>query len=681
MQELSGKSIEEVNLYWVNLDLIGVKATHRYVIDIETRQLYSYEPEEIYGQMWHTLDGGVEANVKPETMTEDEIWDGWITLTLYYPVGSTARQWRLGAEGETRYDKNLSWQDYTGPITVRISDVENVWIKYKLGDEEVIIPPNGRVLVDIQPDSWYLKSEGSLKVKIAYDENAVLKEYKIGNSTWQEYTEEFTVTESVLIEARAKVVDKLVDSEGNIVGEQERWGRDSVFIKNEKIEESDLEAPTIKRKAGVETGEVAKVEITYPEGAAKKVYKINYGVEVEYTEEIGVTTYGTHIIAYYYDATGKRSNATEIVIDEKGSGPVAYIPPSTPPTPSYEVKAPIISASPTSVVTTESGVMVSVSIPSGYAANKTYLKTGNNSYQEYTGPVNIKQNTTVYAYYMTLNGERSSTATKRINNIKEPNKPYVRLDANPDPYVQKYNATEVKVSLYTEDATTVEYSLNGIEYTTYTEEITVTKNCRVYGRATNANGTTVEYIDITNIEAAPEPAQKLTVVINADPEPELTAETVDKAKVSIEYDSRATKKYYKIGYNGTLQEYTGEFEVEKNCTIYAYAVSDKGKGQTSKRIDNLNSGIAEPEIAANPTSGKQAGKVSVKINYDKNATTMRYKIDGGTYTDYTGAFDIEENCTIYAYNTNTKGERAESSYTINNIVAETPVVVIDKGDS
>ena len=189
IQELSGKSIEEVNLYWVDLALIGAKVTHRYVIDIETRQLYNYEPEEIYGKMWHSLDGGVDADAKPEDMADDEIWDGWITLTLYYPTGSTERKWRLGAEGETRYDKNLSWQDYTGPITVRISEVENVWIKYKLNDEEVIIPPNGRVLVDIQPDSWYPANAEKIKVKIAYDKNAVLKEYKIGNSTWKETAE------------------------------------------------------------------------------------------------------------------------------------------------------------------------------------------------------------------------------------------------------------------------------------------------------------------------------------------------------------------------------------------------------------------------------------------------------------------------------------------------------------
>ena len=71
---------------------------------------------------------GVEVRVEKEVEIvqkdiKEETWDGWITMNLYYPEDSTDWQWRLGSEEDTRDD---GWRDYTGPITVRLTDVENV---------------------------------------------------------------------------------------------------------------------------------------------------------------------------------------------------------------------------------------------------------------------------------------------------------------------------------------------------------------------------------------------------------------------------------------------------------------------------------------------------------------------------------------------------------------------------
>ena len=220
VEELSGRNIEEVNLYWIDLNAIDEQVKSKYLVDIETRQIYKYTGTKIRGKIWHTLDQGVSEGTSNSTQ-EDEIWDGWIKLKLYYPAGATEKQWRLGEEGETRYDENLMWQDYTGPITVKLSDVENVWIRYNLNGEEQIIAPNGRVVVDIQPDSYYPTIVDKVKIKIVYDENAEIKQYKIGNGSWQDYTEEFYVTENTIVEARAKKTETISDNEGNILGEKE----------------------------------------------------------------------------------------------------------------------------------------------------------------------------------------------------------------------------------------------------------------------------------------------------------------------------------------------------------------------------------------------------------------------------------------------------------------------------
>ena len=66
------------------------------------------------------------------------------------------------------------------------------------------------------------------------------------------------------------------------------------------------------------------------------------------------------------------------------------------------------------------------------------------------------------------------------------------------------------------------------------EPITVTKNCRIYAKGTNVNGSTVEYIDITNIgNKAPRKKEKLNVQIQVSPEPELTIGQIEKATVTI----------------------------------------------------------------------------------------------------------------------------------------------------
>lgn len=157
----------------------------------------------------------------------------------------------------------------------------------------------------------------------------------------------------------------------------------------------------------------------------------------------------------------------------------------------------------------------------------------------------------------------------------------------------------------------------------------------------------------------------------------MTNELIGKAQVTINYDSRAQERYYRIG-DGELTAYVEPFEVEENCTIYAYAINSKGAGQASKQIDHLTKGISKPQIIANPGNERQSSTTTVTINFDRTANITRYKINNGTYTDYIGPITITDNCTITAYNKNKLGYEATSTYTVNNII-KTTTVVIDKG--
>ncbi|MDF2866375.1 MAG: hypothetical protein K0R72_1193, partial [Clostridia bacterium] len=121
IEELSG-SIDTTNLAWISSEDIGAKLSKEkrdkgYIIDVTNGQIYDYVGDVFEGKRWHTIDGGVLiGDVNPPTY--EELWDGWIKLTLYYPAGSTEKKWRLGTEGELRVDPMLMWQNYTGPITI-----------------------------------------------------------------------------------------------------------------------------------------------------------------------------------------------------------------------------------------------------------------------------------------------------------------------------------------------------------------------------------------------------------------------------------------------------------------------------------------------------------------------------------------------------------------------------------
>jgi len=803
IEELNpGKTIDDIDLYYINEAEAGInnlasnKQEKGYIIDAATRQIYDYVGDSFEGKRWHTLDGGVvETGLISEPGNIQEMWNGWIKLTLYYPASSTDKKWRLGSEGEIRVDPMLMWQNYTGPITIPLDRTKDVWIKYKLNNVEVTIPPAGTLLVDIVPDKTGTTKVSQVNVNINYDESATIKEYRVGESGWMTYTAPFVVTENCIIEARGKKTENVYNIDGSLLLTRDIAGSDMVYIGNIGMEETTLVAPTITRLPAVGSEKV-RVQVTYPANADKKIYTVNYGIEENYTSEINVQNYGTYIIAYYYDASGKKSASVSIYINDTTTGslpieskPHEPLPPYDPVNPplfdpntptSINLPAPTITRllavggekarvqityptnaykkiytqdygveqtysqdivvsswgtfimayyydadgnksqisyirinenvtppdtytppetlqsipiAPTININPNVGLVteVSVSVSSPGNAGKTYIKIGRyGDYVEYTSSIVVRDNVEIYAYYKISDGTQSQEARARIENTYKPGdtvvsntKPYVYIDAAVYPWSGTYGQNDVSVTILYSNANKIEYSEDGIVYKPYTVPFKVTENKRIYAKGTNVNGVSETYLDITNIGklTVPKSVQNLAININVNPEPSLATVQVAKATVSIEYDATAVEKYYRIGANGDLQVYTAAFDVDKSCTIYAYAKAPNSLGQTAKTIDNIIDGISDPVITAAPSNQIQASKVGVKIDYDKYATIKRYSIDGGSLRDYTGDIEVTKNGTkIYAYSQNVKGQSSNATYTIENIVPPSPVLALDKGN-
>ena len=339
LEKESGISIDNLNLYWIDKEAINTKNKHKYIINSKTMRIYDYEGEEISGEILHTPDS------KDLPEKENEEWDGWIRLTLHYPDNATNRMWRLGEEGEVRSNVNLEWDEYTGPITIPISRVKDVWIKYDLDDNEVVEAPDGVVLVDIQDEKTDKK--GVHKVKIVYDEAAVVKQYNIDGTGWRDYTKEFTVEKDTLVMARAKIVEEIKDNDGNVITKQDKWGKDNKYIyvniENDsdkenakkdgipdKIQEivdeqnNNVKAPDIIITP--EDSKVEKVKVTVrPKEKAREIY-IRVGNEEykKYDKEIEVTD-NVLISAYYINEEGKRSNTANKVITNIKKGNLPYV--------------------------------------------------------------------------------------------------------------------------------------------------------------------------------------------------------------------------------------------------------------------------------------------------------------------------------------------------------------------
>ena len=170
---------------------------------------------------------------------EENIFDGWITLTLYYPENSTNWQYTIMDPNKTNsVEQKIKWNDYTGPITVRISDVENIYLKYTLETgEEVTSSPSGKLVAMPIAEKYSLKANETTTIKIYYSKEAEKKLYKINGGSWQEYKGEFQVGVDSFIEARAIKSTNIYDDNGNILKTEKETAIGNCYISEEVTKE------------------------------------------------------------------------------------------------------------------------------------------------------------------------------------------------------------------------------------------------------------------------------------------------------------------------------------------------------------------------------------------------------------------------------------------------------------
>ncbi len=548
----------------------------------------------------------LEAPKFKQTDSEDKLT---ATVEITYDAKATIKQYKINEQ---------SLQNYTGPITnLKEGDVIYAYCEDSEGNSA-----DGTHTVNIQknplaaPKFEQTDSDDKMTatVAITYDENATVRQYRVNSGILQNYTGPIT---------------NLKDGDVIYAYCQDNQGQTKDASYTVKIELEQLKKPTFRQEDN-EDKTAATVTITYDEKAVTKQYSINNGGLQDYTAPIENLHNGDEIYAVATDQHGQKAEATYTVQIEK-------IPMSKP---TFKQ------------TNNEDETIATVEITYDEKAVTKQYSVNDGQLQDYTAPVtNLKNGDKVYAVATDRDGDKAeATYTVKLSDLKAP-------VISPS-YIEDDSKARITIK-YDDKATTKQYKINDGPLQDYTEPFEVTENgTEIYAVNTNSAGESKDAkYTVDGI------ITKLDVKITVSPD---TTETIEKVTVSIEYDSRATEKTYTM--NGQKNNYTGPFEVTKNCTIIAEAKAENAYGKDTKQISNLPTGIAAPVITATKTKETGGEVANITITYDKNSISNTYSINSEAMQNYTSGFKVEENGTVItAYSVDKFGNSETAQYVVNDL--------------
>ena len=620
----------------------------------------------------------ISKDIMVNTMVaKEEIWDGYILLNLYYPSRSTKRMWRLNNKDIIRDGSNDSeWQDYTGPIMVRVEDVANVLIKYEIDGTEKV-DTKGDALVDIRPNSYAIYNFDNTKVEIIYDANADTKEYSLdGGDTWQDYTGSFYVGPNSIIMARVTKTINTYDRAGDIIFSKKMTNTDQVYISEipyqteELFGKVDIEITASPNSVALD--EKSTISITYAADSENQVYRLDGGKWEPYTGpfEVGKNTY----IEAYATATRTvtRGDGTKYNGQTDGSASKRIYDSSD-----YHDYRISLSGKTNIDVTEKSDVYVStdpnlqeLSYSTDGGVTWTDAAVIANSYYKLV-ELHINEDVIAKAKYVNNDGIESTTyATLAVGEDKDA----LRVSITTKETI--LDNTTTPVTLYTNyPVQKLEYSIDGgTTWNNYDAPFNVSNDTLVLARAEKINGdgsiqkkNTSKYIDTTALNVNYDVTNVYyywggNYYVKVD----------QYANVSINSNYPTARLQYSYD-NSTWHNYYGTFKETANKTIYVKATYTDSKNilrtvSKSFKIVHWNR-LAGPKIITSRTNAS-LDPVTITLNSD-HPGDIYYYIDGGSRKTYTEPFTIDKNATISAYYERTSdGLKSDTSSSVIDIIRD-----------
>ena len=575
---------------------------------------------------------------------EDEEKDGWIKLNLYYPVGSYNWEWRLGLkenDDDEEYEES-DWQDYIGPILIKIEDINRVYIRYEKEGETFVVAPEGTIATEIVFEENPVTCGGTTKVKIEH-EAADTVEYRINGGRWKAYSEELEINAGTIIEARTKKTVEVYNNYGEFSYRKQIEGYDRKTLK-----EVCASAPE-ERDVAINLNGVTS-EIYLGESNVLPSY-YSYG-----THGIGSVTCldenNNKVINTKYMSVGEHQVTCKLTAsDNTSAGPVSknfkIIEREYDPEISYEGIADVI-------VKGDSYALPSYYTYGSHGTGTITCKTNGNE-------ISNTNELEVGTYVITCELIASDNTTLRANKtivVKDGFEPYIDLNRLPSTIYQgDFYSIPSNYRYGRPDNGNIICKIDNVEmYDTHSLTLgTHNVECNIEngaGQRSSASKT----INVIKRPIEPEPESILQgPTISGNPN---NSVIVEETEITITTNEAASIIEYKID-NGSWTTYSEPFFVDKNCTIYArYIRASDGKQSqiSSYYVSNIKQrNLPYVVINANPDYLSQSvTSTTITINA-QDYDTLEYSFDNIVYQPYSKSFKVKESTTIYAKATNSVG--------------------------
>jgi len=456
--------------------------------------------------------------------------------------------------------------------------------------------------------------------------------YRIGDGEdWIDYVDGVNVSENTT------VFFKAIDAAGN---ESEA----SYEVTN--IDKVPPEAPAAAADISAPTNTDVFVSAEFSEDTAFGEYSLD---GENWNEYPGAVKFEENGIVYFRatDAVGNVSDVTPFEVTN-----IDKTPPEAPAA--------------TADVTTPTNRNVSVSATFSDDSVKQEYSLDGETWNDYVGEVKFEKNGIVYFRATDAVGNVSDVTPFEVTNIDttEPEKPVFTADIT-----TPTNKDVTVTAEFSADSVRKEYSLDGTNWSDYTEAITFTENGTVSFRGTDEAGNVSEVAscEVTNIDRA-----KPVITLAGD-----TATPLQASTLTATVDDSSDIYYSTNGTNWT--KYEGEITVIANAT-YDFRATDAAGNTGTCQITFANIDTTAPVItlAADNETPLQVSMLTATVD---DASKIYYRIDGSeAWTEYTGTLEVKANAIYNFRATDAAGNTGTCQITFANIDTTAPTVSDVKAD-
>ena len=554
-----------------------------------------------------------------------------VTVTAVFSADTVTKEYSLDGETWLEYTTGILFED-NGTVWFRGTDAAgNVSeiASYEVTNIDKVAPEAPTASADnLDP------TNKPVTVTAAFSDDTVTKEYSLDGETWIAYPDG-----GVTLEENGTVYFRGTDEAGNV--------SDVTSCVVENIDTTAPDAPVPRADISSLTNRDVTVSATFDRDTVIREYSLDGETWEEYTGGIVFTENGT----VYFRGTDAAGNLSSVAQYE-----VTNIDKTAP-----EVLG--VTASITGP--TNKDVVVRAAFTDD-AVRRQYSLDDGATWANYNGGVRFTDNGTVWFRAIDRAGNVSEPVSYEVTNIDKvaPDAPVASADIT-----DLTNQSVTVTAVFSDDSVQYGYSLDNKSWDSYPDDgVVFTDNGTVYFKSRDEAGNVSEITsyEVTNIDRTPPETPAVSADIIGPTNQDVTVTAVFSG------DS-ATREYSLDGETWTA--YTEDLVFTDNGTAYFRAADALGNVSETASYEVANIDRTPPEaptVSADITDLTNQD-VTVTAEFDRDAVTREYSLDGETWTAYTEDLVFTENGMAYFRGADVAGNvSAVADYEVSNIDKDAP---------